>query len=401
MKRATRSSMASQAPELPHLPTEVVLRIMKFALSSPFPVIDPLSRTNANALTDAEKSRGNQLAFNFILTCKAFKKEGEGYFWSSNTFTFTNVEAVRALGDLPVEYRKKITHATFRIIAQYYDDQQRKHKLHRVYHGDLKKDQRLKVHARPKEGPLVRGGFRSYSWNQVVDFLTALRAPYEPLARLKSPRSRLLPNLSSLRLDLVNFSEPILPISGVDFHEVTCHELGCSLNEVQVTGMPDEEAGMKASAELSGMLKDEGLFLDGAAAYYLPHKGPLQPLTGYYWCPRVVRAHKQSEDELFSDFDIADDVFTHQNFAKMGVMPPAPEEPGQPETSPAFQDSMIWKRVPVSRDSDERAWTRFSRRTGYEIHDELDDMDDELFCPCCGDIHSATDWFDEDEDYDE
>lgn len=396
-KRTTRSSMASQASELPHLPTEVVLRIMKFALTSPTPVIDPLSHIATSNMTDAEKSRRRQVAFSFMLTCKAFKKEGERYFWSSNEFVFTSVEAVRAFGDLSVEYRKMVTHVNFRIIAQYYDDQQRKHKLDRVYHRDLTKDQTLKVYPRAQEGPLIRGGFRSYSWNHIIDFLMALRAPYDPLARHKVSRARLLPNLASLRLDLVNFSDPLLPFSGVDFHEITCHELGCTLNELQVTGMPDDESGIKASAELSGMLKDEGLFLDAAAAYFLPHKGPLRSLSGHMWCGRVVRAVADWEQDNLSDFDGTDDVFTHRNHVKMGLMAPAPEEEGQPETSAALKNIIIWKRVPVSRDSQERSWVRYSRRGGFEIHDAIDE-DEEFFCPCCGDVHSTTDWLDDDEE---
>lgn len=400
MTRTTRSSTGSLAPELPHLPTEVVLRIMKFALSSPDPIIDPLSHTTSAHLTDIEKHRGNQVAFNFILTCKAFKTEGERYFWSSNTFTFTSVEAVRAFGDLPVEHRKKITHVNFRIIAQYYDDQQRKHRLDRSYHRNIKRDVTLKVYSRVKEGPLIRGGFRSYSWNHITDYLRALRAPYEPLIRLKVPNSRLLPNLSSLRLDLVNFSEPLLPFSGVEFHEVTCHELGCSLNELQVTGMPDDEAGIKASAELSGMLKDEGLFLDGAASYLFPNKGSLQTLAGDMWSGRVVRAQRELEDESLSEFDGTDDIFTHRNHIKVGVLPAAPEEPGQPETSPTLQNIIIWKRVPISRDSQERSWVRYARHGGHEILDGFDSSD-EFFCPCCGDVHSTSDWLDEDDDFEE
>lgn len=396
-KRATRSSMAAQGPGLPQLPTEVVLRIMKFALSSAFPIIDPLSHSNPATLTDAEKSRGNQIASNFILTCKAFKAEGERCFWSYNTFTFTSIEAVRVFGDLPLEYRKQVTHVTFRIIAQYYDDQQRKHKLDRVYHHDLKKDHTLKVHPRAKEGPLIRGGFRSYSWNHITDFLTTLRAPYDPQARSKNPKPRLLPNLASLRLDLVNFSDPLLPFSGVEFHEVTCHEFGCTLNELQVTGMPEDESGIKASAELSGLLKDEGLFLDGAAAYLYPSKGSLQPLPGNKWLRRVVRAMKENDEDL-SEIDGTEDIFTHRNHIKVGVMPPAPEEPDQPETNPSWHNLIIWKRVPISRDSQERSWVRFARRGGQEIREGSDD-EDEFFCPCCGDIHSTgTDWVDEDED---
>lgn len=387
---------------LPHLPTEVVLRILKFALMSPFPIIDPLSHRVTANLTEAEMTRGNQVAIHFLATCKAYKQEGERYFWASNTFIFTSPEAIRNFAELRLDYRKTITQVNFRVIAKYYDDQPRKHKLNRIYHHDLKKDPTLKVQQRPKEGPLNRGGFRSYSWHQLIDFLTALRAPYDPNTRLKkTPRPRLFPNLTSLRLDLVNFTDTVLPFSGAEFHETTSHEFGCTLNEVLVTGMPNDDVGMKASAELSGMLKDEGLYLDAAAAFILPHKGPMQQLRGNMWCGRVVRAWRENEEDSVDEFDGSDSIFTHRNHTKIGVLPPAPAEEGHPESN-RDADLVIWKRVPISRDSHIRGWVQYSRYRGYEIQDSvMADSDDDVICPCCGDHHETPSWFEEDEELDD
>lgn len=384
-RRRTRSSIPITDPSKPHLPMEVILRILDFAVASDYPIIDPLSPSSEAKLTDAEKSRGNQVAIHFLCTCKALHEEGTKLFWESNTFIFTSPRAVRRLVDLPFEHRRKISHVTFRIVAKYYDDHPRKQrKLGPHYHPSVKGDARLKVYQRPKEIPLVRGGFRSYSWTQIVDFLAALRAPYDPSVKLssKAPRPKLLPALTSLRLDLVNFSDTLLSFSGPEFHDVTSHEFGCTLNELQVTGMPEDDVGLKAAAELSGLLKDEGLYLDGVASFFAPLKGHLEPLKGEMWVPRVVRALKEADDDTDSEWDMSPDTIFSRGHTKIGVMPPAPAEVGHPKTA-LSDDRVIWKKVPVGRDRDQREWLLFSRSSGFEI----DDTDDEMMCDCgciCG-----------------
>ncbi|KAG6006420.1 hypothetical protein E4U21_007086 [Claviceps maximensis] len=395
-RRRTRSSTSSHELGRPRLPTEVILRILKFAMHSPYPIIDPLSRLNPENLSEVEKSRGNQVAIHILATCRALHAEGTRYLWESNTFIFTSPEALRHFSELGAEFRNKITNVNLRVVARYYDDQRRKHRLDREYHPDLKKDQLLSVRLRPKESPLIRGGFRCYTWSQIADFLMALRAPYEPHYKDKhSPRPRLLPSLLRLRLDLVNFSETLLPYSSLELHEVASHELGCTLNELQITGMPFDDAGMKVSAELSGMLKDEGLYLDGSASY-VAHKKHLQPLTGRKWCARVVRASKgktdaaSDEDNNSSDSDDDEETVGHRHIhPRLGIMPPVPPEEGHP-TSARDQDGVIWKRVPIARDSEERRWVQFSRVGGYEMHQTEWETDEDGLCPCCGEGHLSA-----------
>lgn len=387
--------MSSHELGCPSLPTEVILRILKFAMKSPNPIIDPLSRLSQENLSDKEKSRGNQIAIHFLTTCKALHVEGTRYLWESNNFVFTTPEALRQFSELSPQYRNQITHMNLRIIARYYDDQRRKHRLERGYHPDLKKDQLLKVRLRPKEPPLMRGGFRCYTWSQIADFLVALRAPYDPSYKEKnSPRPRLLPGLVSLRLDLVNFSETLLPFSGAELHEISSHELGCTLNELQVTGMPFDDAGMKASAELSGMLKDEGLYLDGSPSF-IAHVKYLQQLSGKRWCARVVRASTAKDDDEedsdeYDDDEDEDSLGPHRHsHIRLGAMPPAPAEGGHP-TSSRDPEKVIWKQVPVSRDGDGRYWVQFSRLSGYELADPDWETDDEGLCPCCGEGHPGS-----------
>ncbi|KAM0426170.1 hypothetical protein ACHAPT_008514 [Fusarium lateritium] len=395
LKRKTRSSMTAQELGRPYLPMEVLLRILKFAMQSPYPIIDPLSPLTPENLSDKEKARGNHIAIHFLATCKALHVEGARYLWESNQFTFTTPQAVRAFADLPSRFRQGITHVTFRIVAKYYDDQRgRRHKLDRCYHSDLKKDQLLKVQLRPTESPLIRGGFRCYTWNQIVDFLEGLRAPFDPSYRnKKQPRPRLLPSLTSLRVDLVNFSDTLLPFSGSELHDICSHELGCTLNELQLTGMPFDDAGMKASAEMSGMLKDEGLYLDGPASY-IAHSRYLQPLSGKRWCARVIRAWKAKENLDDDSDNDSDTIHGHSHsHARLGALPPAPKEEGHPSSN-RDEETVIWKRVPTSRDVEDREWIQFSRFSGYEISDLDWDSDEEGICPCCGESHPGSSFLD-------
>lgn len=395
-RRKTRSSKLGSETVGLRLPTEVLLRILKFAMTSPHPIVDPLCPLAPENVSDVEKARGNQIAIHFLATCTAMHTEGTRLLWECNHFVFTTHQALRNFAELNSQFRHPIQSITLRVIARYYDDQRRRHKLDVGYHVDLRKDQPLRVHMRPRESPLVRGGFRCYTWNQIVDFLTALRAPYDPHRDKSKPRPMLLPNLKVLRLDLVNFSDELVPFSGSELHGITSHELGCTLNELHVTGMPFDDAGMKASAELSGLLKDEGLYLDGPASF-VAHRKHLQELSGSKWCARVIRAWKSEnsddEDEEMNDgHDGHDSPLSGWHRPKLGILPPAPAEKGHPPSARP-EESVIWKRVPLSRDSEERQWIEFSRVSGYEYEGSDSDTDSNL-CPCCGESHPGASFLD-------
>lgn len=393
-KRRTRSTVPKPTTRTV-LPMEIMLRILQFAMQSKFPIIDPLSPSNRATMTGTEITRPNQIAIHFLATCTAMHKEGTRLLWENNEFIFTSPEALYNFAELDAKYRNRVQHITCRIVARYYDDQRRRHRLERSYHPDLKKDQKLHVRMRPKESPLVRGGFRCYTWHQVVDFLAALQAPYDPAFKDKTnPRPKLFPSLTSLRLDLVNFSEALIPFTSPELHHMASHELGCTLNELQITGMPMDEIGMKAAAELCGMLKDEGLFLDGAASFVALSKN-LQPMSGRGWCARVIRAW---EDDDLEDEELYDDHEEHLGWhrPKLGLLPPAPAESGHPPSSLA-EDKVIWKKVPLNRDDVKRHWMEFSRYSGYET--DPVDSDDGTPCSCCGDIHLSPDSLFSDDDY--
>ncbi|EOO01156.1 hypothetical protein UCRPA7_3372 [Phaeoacremonium minimum UCRPA7] len=412
--RRTRASITADQGRLPHLPVEVLLRILHYSLTSRDAIIDPLSKSKAENLTPYEKSRGNQVAIHFLATCKAFHIEGTRIFWENNSFVFTTPEALRNFAEVDAGLRKTVKHVNLRIIARYFDDEKRPHKLGREYHTTLKKDVALKVTPRIKENQtLARKGFHCYTWTQTIDFLEALRAPFDPKHDKKTSRPRLFPNLESMRIDFVNFPEYFLPYSETDLHEVSSHDLGCTLNELLVTGLPCCEVGMKAGADLQGMVKDDGLFLDGNPAF-IQLKTSLKPLSGYGLCAKVVRAYRKLAKEKMekdkenaqngqaSDFDPTQTFANlsmnpgHSHHAHLPDLPSVPEEEGHP-VSVWKKKKTVWKRVPESRDSNVRKWIEFDRNSGYPIEDVLDfyddDSDDEdaFLCPKCGEVHSPFD----------
>ncbi|KAG6054618.1 hypothetical protein E4U17_003646 [Claviceps sp. LM77 group G4] len=374
--RRTRSSRRTEdvAHGRNRLPVEVILRILKYVTQSPYPIIDPLSRSTPEHLTEIERSRDSQIAIHFLATCRALHAEGTRYLWESNTFVFTTPEALHRFAELSPKYRNKITSVTLRVIARYYDDCNGTYRLDATYHPDLKTHQELKVHVRPKEPRPIRGGFRSYSQHQIADFLVALRAPYDPSYKNKHiPRPRLLPSLSMIRLDLVNFANLMLspPHPRSEFFEIASRELGYTLNELQITGLPDGLAGTRCSEALTCMLKDEGLFLHGCPTY-VGQPSQLQKLSCTKWCARVIRASvrdESAEDNAGASHDDDDDDddddavdYTH----RLGIRPPVPTETGHPIL---FHDQadVVWKRIPLTRDSEQRRWVPFSRATGREM----------------------------------
>lgn len=444
------------AGAFPLLPTEVLLRILQYALTARDPIIDPLCKLKPENLTSKEKSRGNQIAIHILATCKVLHVEGTRILWTKNTFTFTTPENLRRFCDLDFTFRKTIKRINMRIIAQFYDDEKRNHYIPQSYHPSLKKNIMIRVHPRIREQNYARGGFRCYSWLQVVDFLQALRAPFDPNRDKKHalPAPPLLPGLESLRIDLVNFLDDRLPMFASELHNIASHEFGCTLNELAITGLPIDDPGVKASAELCGLLKDEGLFLTGLPAYIQGRKG-LIPLSGPSWCARVIRAWKtlsrshrdlhhpsshdddhvnghvngasydnaaanhdddatddddapdddhDSDDDDLSDLpddmelsmgdDYDHDMDPHDTLPSL--MPPAPAEPDAPKTSHERKGRTVWKRVPVSRDSETRRFVEFCRNSGYPVDaaaqstddDDDDDMDYDVgACPCCGETH--------------
>ncbi|KAI1775511.1 hypothetical protein F4818DRAFT_441604 [Hypoxylon cercidicola] len=404
--RVTRSSSSkARCKPLPHVPVEVQLRILSFALTSSHPIVDPLCRVKPEHLLVREKTKTPQLAIHFLTTCRAYYVEGNKVLWSNNSFVFTNPEALRNFAEVDFKFRQHIKEVNFRLIARFYDDEERTHKISRHHHPDLKKPVALTVHKRPKENTLARRGFRTYGWYQLVDFLTALLPPFDPdrvspydgATIAYPPAPKLLPSLEKLRIDFVNFGDDMFNSPPPQLHELASHQLGCTLNEVVLTGLPSDDSGLRACNELAGLLKDEGLLIDHAPSM-VALKNSIRALNcgsnECHYSAKVVRAMRPIADHHHDDF--------HGHFG--AGFPAAPKEEGEPPFSPYHSCRTIWKRVPVKiYEGDERKWMLFDRMSGHpwdEVEDEAtmfdfmggsdDGSDEGIVCDNCGEIHPGA-----------
>ncbi|RWA03334.1 hypothetical protein EKO27_g11771 [Xylaria grammica] len=394
--RVTRSS-ASQERALPHLPVEIQLRILSYALTSPHPIIDPLCKSRPERMLAREKSKNNSIAIHFLATCRAYRFEGTRFLWSNNTFLFTSPASLRHFAELDFAYRQQIQHVTFRLIAKFYDDEDRVHRLPTSYHPNLKSSIKLAVHRRPKENTLARQGFRAYAWYQLIDFLDAMLPPYDPNAKFSSltqPRPRLLPALETLRIDFVNFIDDLLQYPPPQLHDLASHQLGCMLNEVTLTGIPTDDCGVRVSTELSGLLRDEGLLIEHPPTMVAVKDGVRLLRCVNAVCDpaaKVVRGMHSMQEEFFDD--------DHHRHSWL-EFPPAPAEEGEPPYSPSHSCRTIWKKVPTKLDgTGERRWELFDRVSGLPwedaeeeatMFDFLDDDDDPMVCENCGECHPGA-----------
>lgn len=378
---------------------EVQLRILHYALTSKDPIIDPLSKIRLENITAAEKAIcENQLAIGFLATCRTFHTEGNRVLWGNNSFVFTTHTALRNFANLDLRYREGIKAVNLRVIAKFSDDKSppAKREFGLEHHPSLKRDMTLKVHARPRENNLARRGFRVYAWTQLIDFLNALPPPHYPGCDKSKSRPRLLPNLDAMRIDFVNFFHEFTPFADHELHEAAAHDNGCTLSELMVTGLPCTDTGLRGGFECAGMVRDNGLFMDAGPAF-LQLKTRMKPLAGHGMCTRVIRSWRVS-DEPIPDHPAHTGCY--------GKIAPATDEPGAPSST--HKRPTVWKRVPLTRDSEERLWMEFDRNKGLSVDqmehelgidmdmsvnsdDEDEDLDDEMpyftICDKCGDEH--------------
>ncbi|KAK6200703.1 U4/U6.U5 snRNP associated protein [Pestalotiopsis sp. IQ-011] len=397
--RSTRSSMSSS---LPHLPIEIVLKILEYSLTSKSPIIDPLCKLKNEHITTEEAKKDNQIAIHFLAACRACHTEGTRYLWSKNRFLFTTVQAVKTFAEVDFRYREMVREVGFRIIARFYDDEHsRVHKISRNSNRSSMqaKQFKLRVAKRAKEPTLARRGFRSYAWLQVVDFLEALLPPHDPNHDNALPRKRLLPNLEQLRMDLINFSEDVWQFPTAQLHDVASHHLGCSLNQVTVTGLPRDDVGIRAVHDLQGLLRDDGLWIDHDATFVLGSRGHLRPLPSDHMHLRVVRAMRPETGVKHHHHD------DHPGF--FDDFPPAPVDVGDTPISEFASCRTIWKKIPSKINKpEETKWVLFDRVSGLpwdqveneilmdddyllmdEDHDDDEGLEAALMCENCGELH--------------
>lgn len=382
-------------------------------MTSSIPIVDPMSKVRSDRLLLTEKTKSNQIAIHFLTTCRAYHVEGTTYLWNNNTFVFTTPEALKTFAEVPLLHRMMIRSVNFRIIAKFYDDEDRIHKLPSSYHPDFKKPKKLVVHRRPKDHALARRGFRAYAYYQLIDFLEAMLPPHDPtdgttdFELLKAEkRPRLLPNLERIRIDFVNFGEDMLMYPPAHLHDLASHQMGCSLNEVMLTGLPSDEAGFRVSSELSGLLKDEGLLIDHAPTMIALRNGiralPCDDDECHY-SSKVVRAMRSAVRLGIGGVPHTNNNSQpphHHNHQE--EFPPAPKDEGDPPPNMYHSCRTMWKKVPIKLDDTEkRKWELFDRISGLpwdDVEEEIlflemieDNSDDGVpKCANCGQRHPGA-----------
>lgn len=235
-RRASLAPQVTSTKLTTRLPTEIIIRILGYALKSTTPIIDPFWKVRPDNLTKDEKVP-RRICVNFLLTCKAFHVEGTRLIFANNEFVFTQVAALENFARFSPDLRCTVKNVTLRVVGRYYDDFSRKQQLtgNAFYHNNIPA-LTLHVSGRPK-GILPDKGIESYCWLQLIDFLKAFAVPDQ-----NRIYSKLFPSLKSMRIDLVNFCEHI-PFPGPSYISVIRWHAGRVVDELVVTGGPDEELG--------------------------------------------------------------------------------------------------------------------------------------------------------------
>lgn len=370
-RTSQRVKEKTSSGDLPHIPTELVLQILKYALTSEHPIADPLGKLQKDNLTAQEKKFAkNQIAYGFLSTSRLYNQEGKKIFWSRNSFMFTTVAALRNFASLAIDDRRLIQSLNLRVIAKYYDeDKTTTRYMSRNYSHVLGKKTAIKVYhpPAPQDFGVIKHGFQAFSWLQLVDFLRALQPPYAPGDTIEKRRPKLLPNLINMRIDLVNFQGG-LPGTGDamgQLHAEAHHNQPYFLHELMITGLPCGPIGNEAGGNLMSMLKFDGLFLDGLPSY-IQDKKNLVSIDGPRMNEKVFRSNFAT---LRSDADILQDhAYHHTVYLPNRPPPTVPAMSGHPTSSEHTSGrEVIWKHVPISRDSSERQWVEFDRGTGLRM----------------------------------
>ncbi|KAJ5052227.1 uncharacterized protein L3040_001985 [Drepanopeziza brunnea f. sp. 'multigermtubi'] len=361
-KSATADSYSADGEARPYLPMEILFRILGFALKSKHPVIDPFYKFRKENATSAEYSGRGDLNINCLAVCHAFRAEGMRLLIGSNDFVFTQAAALENFAKVPTQLRATIKHVTLRVVGRYYADRVRKVDLTGIsnYHKNVRVFS-VPIHARPR-GMVNDNGIQAYCWYQVADFLKALQLPYatEPTFTATNNRPKLLPGLSTMRIDLVNFCDH-LPLGITSFAPIIRWHLGPFLDELVLTGCPHDDISRDEKVILRNALRDEGLFSTACPAF-ISGKNFLKKLSVYEYRHQVVGARKA------------------KNLSKKSnkhAVPQIHPEGGSPPVSSYPRGTTIWKWA-KTEDQKPKEWIEFERGSGRPISEvELDDSDED------------------------
>jgi hypothetical protein len=316
------------------------------------PIIDPFYKLDKDNITKSERTSRQGIAIQFLAASKSMNVEGTRLLFANNEFVFTQVAALENFANFSPELRSTVKNLTLRVVGRYYDDEASKRDLtgNGTYHNNVPKLV-LNILARPP-GMIRDRGVQAYCWELLADFLKGLVMPTSAVAR----RPLLLPSLQILRIDLVNFCDH-LPYGGSSFASVLRWHLGQLIDELLITGAPDQETDDGVSHEerlLQNMVKDEGLFGTACPTFVSTmNGGGLKALPGYGISMQVMRA----DNHMFKP-------------AKKQHIHP---EGGEPPKSIYPPGRTIWKWTTDSLKHPKKQWIEFDRASGYPA-DQVADM---------------------------
>ncbi|CAL3965331.1 unnamed protein product [Diplocarpon coronariae] len=330
----------------PYLPDEILLQILGFALKSPRAIIDPFYKMREDNVTSYERFSRKDINIQCLAVSHIFYAEGVRLLVENNEFVFTQASALENFAKISTELRSTIKNVTLRIVGRYYDDKPRALKLNGLdsYH-ELVEDFEVLAYGRPA-GMVNDKGIQAYCWYQVGDFLRALQLPY-PDDPISTVRPKLFPELTSMRIDLVNFCDH-LPLGIATLAPVIRWHLGRFLDELLVTGVPRETASGHEQMILRNSLRKEGLFSSACPAF-ISEKGGLKKLPVSDYQHQVVAAQKKKKKKSAA----ATQSLSSQRGSKAGDHPVSFHSEGE----------TIWKLV-LENEDEPKQWMEFHRESG-------------------------------------
>ncbi|KAL2060950.1 hypothetical protein VTL71DRAFT_9002 [Oculimacula yallundae] len=360
-KNASTSPEEPEQKLTPCLPTEIMLRILGFALTSPEPIIDPFYKLRNQNITRVERFSRQWINIQCLSVSQVFNVEGTRILVENNRFIFTQAAALENFSRISPQLRSTVKHVTLRVVGRYYGDVARKADFSGnggTYHDTIPEFQ-AHILARP-DGMMKDTGIQAYCWFQVADFLKALQLPREMLSK---NRPKLLPGLESMRLDLVNFCDH-LPIGISSFAAVVRWHLGRILDELVVSGLPQPVEGSDEQMVLRNLLRDDGLFSSTCPAF-VSIRDSIKSLPVYDYTHHVLSSKKSGKKAMKNA-----SVLNHP-------------EGGRPPKSTHPAGTTIWKWARDYEDEPKK-WIEFDRVSGRPMSDveeedagtDADDDDD-------------------------
>lgn len=208
-------------------------------------------------------------------------------------------------------------------------------------------------------------GMHAYCWQHFADFMMSLQIP-SGSHRL----SKLFPSLTRMRVDLVNFCEH-LHYPGANFATVLRWHTGPFLDELIITGIPDEDPDEGPERMFTNIVRDEGVFASGPPIFVSQVKA-LKSIPPLGLAVRVVRADEETK--------IMRSMLAKDKKSLKRLRASLDREDGKPPKSMYPPGRTIWKFTQDSLRDPKRKWIEFDRASGYPA-DDIDmwsDMDDSV-----------------------